>query len=437
MMPAVVPWILVLLVSACVVLMAAELWELLVLTLGAVDLLRRRASATDAGNRVLLKSTLTAAVSVIAVPPDASADSLHFIRRLLNLHYGQYEVLVVLNDPSEAELAVWKEEFRLEPSPRSPATLIETAPVRYVFSSGGSDYLIVVAKSKGDLADSLNAGVNLAAGPYVAIADSHTRFSESALLRLIRPVLRDPENIVGACTWSSPSPALGIAGRVQTLEYLRTLLWRSAGLSRWNACLPPPGSLVLLNRDTLAKARGFRAGSLAMVVHLYALARAQGRPNRIELVPDPDTQPLNLPAGESLREPLLRDRSDVRDALRLFGGLCLNFGAVGWVAVPAMWFGQYFRPLLEAAALVFALLALVLDRPEAYPGCALLGLTLALRILVSMTAVILNEAVARPDATPGELAALFFSSIYSPLRFFSYAVNWRRYFSKPSRPIRP
>ena len=409
-MAAMVPWILVLLASACLVLIVAELWELVVITLGAVELVHRRASASDAGNRVLLKSSLTPAVSVIAVPPDAGADSLLFVRRLLNLHYGQHEVLVVLNDPSEAELAVWKEEFRLEPSRRSPGTLLKTAPVGNVFSSGGSDYLIVIAKSKGDLADSLNAGVNLAAGPYVAVADSHTRFSESALLRLICPVLRDPENIIGACTWSSPSTAPGIAGRVQALEYLRTLLWRS-GLLHWNVCLPPPGSLVLLNRDTLAKARGFKAGNLAMVIHLYALARAKCRPNRIELVPDADTQPLNLPARENLRERLRRDRSDVRDALRLFGSLFLNFGAIGWVAVPAMWFGQYFRPLLEGAALVLALLALGLNRLEAAPGCALLGLTFALRILVSMTAVILNEAVERPDTTPGELAVLFLSSI--------------------------
>jgi glycosyltransferase involved in cell wall biosynthesis len=419
------PWILALLVAACVVLMAAELWELVVLTLGAVELAGRRANATDAGNRVLLKSSLTPAVSVIAVPPDASADSLDFIRRLLNLHYGQHEVLVVLNDPSEAELAVWKEEFRLKPSLRSPGTLLETAPVRDVFSSGGSDYLIVIAKTKANLADSLNAGLNLAGGPYVAIADSHSRFSESALLRLVCPVLRDPENIVGACTWSSPSTAPGIAGRVQTLGYLRTLLWRSAGLSRWNACLPPPGSLVLLHRDTIAQARGFRAGSLAMIIHLYALARAQGRPKRIELVPDPDTQPMNLPTTVSLRERLHRDRSDVRDALRLFGGLVMNFGAVGWVAVPAMWFSQYFRPVMEAAALVFGLLALVLNPLDAAPGCALLGLTLALRILVSMTAVILNEAVERPNTKPGELAVLFFSSIPECLGY-RYAQAWKR-----------
>ena len=399
-MAGMVPWILVLLASACLVLLVAELWELVVIALGAVELVHRRANATDAGNRILLKSSLTPAVSVIAVPPDAAADSLLFVRRLLNLHYGQHEVLVVLNDPSEAELAVWKEEFRLKPSRRSPGTFLKTAPVRNVFSSGGSDYLIVIAKSKGDLADSLNAGVNLATGPYVAVADSHTRFSESALLRLIRPVLRDPENIIGACTWSSPSTAPGIAGRVQTLEYLRTLLWRS-GLLHWNVCLPPPGSLVLLNRDTLAKARGFRAG----------LARVKGRPHRIELVPDADTQPLNLPARENLRERLRRDRSDARDVLRLFGSLFLNFGAIGWVAVPAMWFGQYLRPLLEGAGLVLALLALGLNRLEAAPACALLGLTFALRILASMTAVILNEAVERPDTTPGELAALFLSSI--------------------------
>ena len=67
-MAAMVPWILVLLASACLVLIVAELWELVVIALGAVELVHRRANATDAGNRVLLKSSLTPAVSVIAVP---------------------------------------------------------------------------------------------------------------------------------------------------------------------------------------------------------------------------------------------------------------------------------------------------------------------------------------------------------------------------------
>jgi hypothetical protein len=422
---AAIPWILVLLASVCFVLIAAELWEMLVLTFGAVEIVRRRASATDAGNHVLLKSSLTPPVSVIAVPPDACADSLLFIRRLLGLHFGQHEVLVVLNNPSEAELAVWKEEFRLAPSRRSPGTMLKTAPVRNVFSSGGFDHLIVIEKDEGDLGDSLNAGVNLAASAFVAVADSSFGFSESALLRLIRPLLRDPENTIGACTWSSPPASPGLAGRVETLEYMRTLLWRSAGLSHWNACLPPPGSLVLLNRDTLAEMRGFKAGNLSMVIHLHALARAKGRQYRFEMVPDPHPQPLNLPSGESLQKRLLRDRSDVRDVLRLFGGLFLNFGAVGWVAIPGLWYGQYVRPLLEGAALVLGVLAMLFDRLDASLGCALLGLAFVLRILVSMTVVILNEAVESPDTTPGELATLFLSSIPECLGY-RYVQVWKR-----------
>jgi hypothetical protein len=91
-----------------------------------------------------------------------------------------------------------------------------------------------------------------------------------------------------------------------------------------------------------------------------------------------------------------------------------------------MWFGQYVRPLLEAAALVLGAAALVLNRAEAAPGCALLGLTFALRILASMTAVILNEAAERPDTTPGELAALFFSSIPEGLGYRYAQVGKRR-----------
>jgi hypothetical protein len=60
-----------------------------------------------------------AAVSTIAIPPDASPESIRFARRLLELHFGRNEVVVVLDGPSEIGMAVWHEEFHLCPS-RAP-----------------------------------------------------------------------------------------------------------------------------------------------------------------------------------------------------------------------------------------------------------------------------------------------------------------------------
>src|ERR1017187_62144 len=81
--------------------------------------LRRRARAGSPDySDVLLKSALAPAVTTIAVPPDALPESRQFARRLLDLHFGRNEVVIVLDGPSETEMATWSSEFKLYQSAR-------------------------------------------------------------------------------------------------------------------------------------------------------------------------------------------------------------------------------------------------------------------------------------------------------------------------------
>ena len=119
---------------------------------------------------ILLKSPLAPPIAVLAVAPDASEASRNFVHNLVKLHYGDHEVLLVLDGPSDQDLAAWVAEFRLFPSSRSSFGDIRTQPVRGVYESRDPIRLMVIEKEKGGVADCLNVGLNLAAAPLVALA---------------------------------------------------------------------------------------------------------------------------------------------------------------------------------------------------------------------------------------------------------------------------
>ena len=120
---------------------------------------------------VLLKSPLVPPVSTIAVPPDASSESVKFARRLLELHFGRNEVVIVLDGPSESELAVWSDEFRLCNSPRVVGGKLPTAPVRGIYESKDPIRVVVVDKEKGGLVDAWNTAVNACTSPVIGLLD--------------------------------------------------------------------------------------------------------------------------------------------------------------------------------------------------------------------------------------------------------------------------
>jgi hypothetical protein len=57
-----------------------------------------RATSYDFGS-VLLKSPIVPGVSVVFAAPDASPESRARVRRLLDLHFGRHELVLVLDGP--------------------------------------------------------------------------------------------------------------------------------------------------------------------------------------------------------------------------------------------------------------------------------------------------------------------------------------------------
>jgi len=397
---------------ACFVLIAVSGLKLAALVKGAIEVRKNLADGADHGEGPFLKSPLVPAIAVIAAPPDASTGSREYVRRLLALQASNVEVVVVLDDPSEADRAVWIEEFGLAPCFRVPGQALQTSPVRALYAAHAPCRLIVVEKERGGVADCLNAAINASDAPLIAVVEREARFSNRALTSLLRPLMAFSDETIGVCG-AAPVPlqSSGLAARIHQIEFLQSRFLKCAALSAWNALLPPTGSVVLLRRDALIGIQGVTGSLLETVVHLHGFSRATKRPYRIRFVAQPVSSP-RLPETWAERAALLRrDRSGVRATLSRYGNLSMGFGSLGWLAIPLLFWELYLEPWVTAIGTVVALTATALG----FMDPALLGILLAasigLPILLSMTTVLLEAYAAGSETDAWKFASLLLCSV--------------------------
>ena len=369
----------------------------------------------------LLRSPLVPGVSVIAIPPDVSPESRAYVQHLLELHFGIYELIVVLDGPSETELATWRREFGLGLLTRDAVEDLPTAGVRGIYGSSRPNRLLVVDKKRGGVADALNAGVNQASFPLVGLIDPDSEFPPTILLRMVLPMLEAPETIA-VCGAGLETAAGGLPAYLSALESLRLWLVRCAAFSGYDATVPTPGSALLIRREAILKTGGFRTGPLELVLHLHGLARSAGQPSRVVSIPDAVrcTPARSLP---ELRKRIARDQMQIGLAWRRRKAISGRLGAIGW-GIPALLATRCLRPLLETAAYVLTAAGWLTGRIDSALAGLILLTTAGMGMVVSMGTVTLRELAQREGSDPTPLARLFFAAIPENLGYRQIRNLW-------------
>jgi len=365
----------------------------------------------------LLKSRLAPAVSVIAFPSDGGAESRAQVRLLVGLQFGNHEVVLVLIAPGDADLAAWSEEFHLEPSLRQVSGSLPMGDVRSVLESRDPIRLTAIVLEPCGRGQALNAAVNAAQCPVIGLFGGSSEFDSESLLRLIRPMLEDPQRTIAVCGVAPAPTGRGLVAQFAALDFLRVWLSRQSALSGWNLLTPAPGSAVLIGRESIVKVGGFRAGALELVLRLHADARASKRAYRVAFVPGSgclQRRPRSL--GE-LRAEVVRDGQGVTRAV-------FTQGALPWWLRCGLFSARFVRPLLETLAYILTVAGLA-TRWIGWPLALLVLLSTAgMGMLLSMAAVSLRELAEYRGSDPARLARLFLAAVPENLGFRQLRNLW-------------
>jgi hypothetical protein len=412
-------------------LFAAGLWGLFGLLRGRFRFRRLGYDPVSDECDVLLKSPLVPAVSLIAFIPDASPASREFVRRLLEIHYGKHELVLVLDGPSEGEIGFWKEEFGLSVSSRAAEPALPSARIRCIYEPAGPLRMVLVSKERGGEADSLNAAINVARSPLIGLVAPGSEFRPDAFLWLVRAILEDPERTIAACGADPVPPQAGFAARIATLESVRMWLAGCGASVRWKSLPALSGGCMLLSREAIVLAGGFRAGHLELLSRLDRRARMSRNPSRIAFVPGPISYPRPARTIAELRKSTLADQQEIAGALR--------WPALASPGLSALFAARVLYPAAETAAYILTTIGLALGWTDFTWAALLLLASTGMGILQSAAAVLFRQLAGCQAFDPADLIKLIEAAIFENLGYRQLRNLWliAGIFSRNPRPLHP
>ena len=358
--------------------LAVNGWYLILLVSSLLELRRHMLLIADESRHLLLSSTLSPTISILAPAYNEEATIEISLRALLALHYPSLEVIVISDGSKDKTVQVLIEKFDLVPVKTIYERKIETKPVRTLYRSSTYPGLVVVDKENGGKADALNVGLSFARGDLVCAMDADTLIEQDGLQRMVRPFLYATDVVATGGTIrvvngsqvkhgrveKTAVPTNLLAG-VQVVEYLRAFLFGRLGWNRLGGNIIISGAFGLFQREAVLNAGGYLHDTVGedmeLVVRLKRLSYENGGPGKIAFVPDPVAWTEVPESTRVLGRQRDRWHRGLADVLWRHRRMLLNprYGVTGLVVYPYYAFVELLAPVIEAIGLLGLALGLI------------------------------------------------------------------------------
>jgi cellulose synthase/poly-beta-1,6-N-acetylglucosamine synthase-like glycosyltransferase len=419
-------------------------WYLILLVSSLLELRRHMLLITDESRHLLLSSTLSPTISILAPAYNEEATIETSLRALLALQYPSLEVIVISDGSKDRTVAVLTEKFDLVPVKTIYERRIKTKPVRALYRSSTYSSLVVVDKENGGKADALNVGLGFARGELVCAMDADTLIEADGLQRMVRPFLYGTDVVATGGTirvvngsevklgrvFKTAVPTSMLAG-VQVVEYLRAFLFGRLGWNRLGGNIIISGAFGLFQREAVVNAGGYLHDTVGedmeLVLRLKRLSYEQGGPGKIAFVPDPVAWTEVPESAKVLGRQRDRWHRGLADVLWRHRKMLFNprYGVTGLFVFPYYAFVELLSPVIEAIGLVSLALGLVFGVVD-WRFAGLFYLT-AYGLGTALTAftLILEDLSFHRYETFRDRALLFWWALVENLGYRQLTVFWR------------
>ena len=357
--------------------LAVNGWYLVLLVSSLLELRRHMLLIADESRHMLLSSTLSPTISILAPAYNEEATIETSLRALLALHYPSLEVIVISDGSKDRTVQVLIEKFDLVPVKTIYERNIKTKPVRAMYRSSTYPALVVVDKENGGKADALNVGLSFARGELVCAMDADTLIEADGLQRMVRPFLYATDVVATGGTIrvvngsqvkhgrveKTSVPTNFLAG-IQVVEYLRAFLFGRLGWNRLGGNIIISGAFGLFQREAVLTAGGYLHDTVGedmeLVVRLKRLSYERGGAGKIAFVPDPVAWTEVPETTKVLGRQRDRWHRGLADVLWRHRRMLFNprYGVTGMFVYPYYAFVELLAPVIEAVGLLALLFGL-------------------------------------------------------------------------------
>jgi cellulose synthase/poly-beta-1,6-N-acetylglucosamine synthase-like glycosyltransferase len=416
----------------------------LLLVLSIPEIWEQTRLAEDDDFQRLMQTDALPPITILVPAYNESATIEASVTAILTLEYRNYEVVVVNDGSKDDTMERLRHAFDLYEVPRVYPETLPTRPLRAVYRSRIRSRLLVLDKENGGKADSLNAAINASRFPLVIAVDADTLIEPDALLRLTRPFLlgRDIAAVGGTvrvangCTvkdgrvTDARVPRRFLPG-IQVVEYLRAFLFGRLGWNRLGGSLIISGAFGLFKKEYLHAIGGYQVSSvvedLDLVVRLHRYLQRRKAPYEISFIPDPVAWTEVPESGRVLSRQRERWHRGLIAAMWQHRGMLFNprYGRVGLIAMPFFTFGEMLAPLIEVLGYVITVVGLAVGAVNTSFALLFLLVAWGYGMLLSMWAVVLEEASFRRYGRIGDLVRLLLFAMLETFGYRQRTVWWR------------
>lgn len=362
---------------------------------------------------MLFRNKMIPSISIVAPAYNEEKSIVSSVKSLLNLKYPDYELIVVNDGSRDETLNRLIEAFHLIRTDYQYTISLATAPIRGIYRNSSLPNLVVIDKSNGGKADSLNAGINVANNEYFCGIDSDSLLEPEALLRLASLILDE----------SSETPALGgnilpvnsckvdngqvyeihipknLIARLQTIEYLRSFMIGRLGWQQINSLLIISGAFGLFRKDRIIDIGGYLTSKgkyqkdtvgedMELVVRISRMLREMKQKFKTLYAYNANCWTEVPEDLKSLKNQRYRWQRGLVDILFFHKKMLFNrnYGMTGMIAMPYFLIFETLGPLFEIQGYILIFLAGFLG---------ILDVNIALMLFISaVLAGVINSLVA-------------------------------------------
>lgn len=383
-------------------------------------------------------------ISLLVPAYNEEATIVSSIRSLLQLSYSEYEIIAINDGSKDKTLEVLIKEFALMPFPEAYDRQLATKAICNIYHSTTHPNLRVIDKINGGKADSLNAGINISRYPLFCCLDADSILQRDSLRLVVQPFLDDPLTVAcsgtvrianGCEVKNGYLKAVGLPtsflALFQIVEYLRAFLFGRLGWSPMNALLIISGAFGMFHKDTVVTVGGYHPDTIGedmeLVVRLHRHLRLQGKPYRITFVPDPvcwTEAPEDL---RTLKNQRIRWQRGLCESLTKNKDLLFHpkGGVVGWLAFPFMALFEWLGPVIEVVGYVLVVAGLVMGFVSVEMWLTFLLVAISLGILLSVSAILLEEMSFHAYPKPRHVLLLVLAAIAENFGYRQLNAVWR------------
>ncbi|MBK9540711.1 MAG: glycosyltransferase family 2 protein [Bacteroidetes bacterium] len=365
--------------------------------------------------RDILTAPSAPSISIIAPAYNESKNIVENVRSLLNIHYVNFEVIIVNDGSKDDTLQLMIDAYELEAAPVAIEQKLASKPIVAVYKSKipSLGRLTVIDKVNGGKADALNAGINISRYGIFAAIDVDCILEYESLLKMVKPFMEQTESdkviAVGGVVRIANSCEVNegkiirvnlpdqILPRIQVLEYIRAFLLGRMAWSRLNGLILISGAFGMFDKKIAIDCGGYNhhtvGEDMELVIRIHRYMEERKKKYRVVYLPDPlcwTEAPSSLKILSKQRNRWTRGTAET---LWIHRKLIFNprYHFLGMISMPFWFLFEWLAPIVEMTAFLYLIMMAFLGILNLELFITLFCLIYVFAIMYSTAAILFEE----------------------------------------------